>query len=171
VVARVLPRFLARSRLRSYLFHLVSQLGIRYRESPAVLEGKPRLRAGPVAGDRFPDAKLEHNGRATYLQQELAGACFHLVLCAACDRWSRAEAGGLAARYAGLVEVHYLVASPSPNALIDTGGGVLSRLGVKGAQDSAQYLVRPDGHVGYRCAGRDLGGLTRYLDRSLLTGR
>jgi len=59
------------------------------------------------------------------------------------------------------------MARASPDVLVDTSGEVLSRLGVRGAQDSAQYLVRPDGHVGFRCAGRDLGALTMYLDRWL----
>jgi hypothetical protein len=30
---------------------------------------------------------------------------------------------------------------------------------------TAHYLVRPDGHVGYRAAGTDLGGLRRWLER------
>jgi 2-polyprenyl-6-methoxyphenol hydroxylase-like FAD-dependent oxidoreductase len=167
VVARLLPRILASSRLRAYAFHLVSQLGIRYRNSPAVAEGEPRLRVGPKAGDRFPDAKIEHNGRQTYLQQELAGASLHLVLCGARDGWDPSEAAAITARYAGVVVIHYLTVRSSADVLVDTSGGVLSRLGVRGAQDSAQYLVRPDGHVGFRCAGRDLGALTMYLDRWL----
>ena len=165
VVARVLPRIFASSRLRAYLFHLVSQLGIRYRNSPAVTEGEPRLGVGPKAGDRFPDAEIEHNGRQTYLQQELASASFHLVLCGASDGWDPSQAAGITARHSGLVVIHYLTARASPDVLVDTSGEVLSRLGVTGDQDSAQYLVRPDGHVAFRCAGRDLGAVTRYLDR------
>ena len=167
VVARLLPRIFASSRLRAYLFHLVSQLGIRYRNSPAVTEGEPRLGVGPKAGDRFPDAKIEHNGRQTYLQQELAGASLHLLLCGALDGWDQSQAAPITARHSGLVVIHYLTARASPDVLVDTSGKVLSRLGVRGAQDSAQYLVRPDGHVGFRCAGRDLGALTMYLDRWL----
>jgi hypothetical protein len=37
---------------------------------------------------------------------------------------------------------------------------VFTRLGV---ESTAQYLVRPDGHIGYRCGGDDLAGLQRYL--------
>jgi hypothetical protein len=61
--------------------------------------------------------------------------------------------------------IHYLTASSSVDALVDTSGGVLSRLGVSDAQDVVQYLVRPDGHVAFRCAGDDLGAVTMYLDR------
>jgi len=66
-----------------------------------------------------------------------------------------------------LVVIHYLTARSFPDVLVDTSGEVLSRLGVSGTQDSAQYLVRPDGHVGFRCVGRDLGSVTMYLDRWL----
>jgi hypothetical protein len=170
VVARVLPRIFASSRLRAYLFHLVSQLGIRYRNSPAVTEGEPRLGVGPKAGDRFPDAKIEHNGRETYLQQELAGASLHLVLCGASDGWDPSQAAEITARHSGLVVIHYLTARSTPDVLVDASSQVLSRLGVGGDQDSAQYLVRPDGHVAFRCAGRDLGAVTRYLDRWLGSG-
>ena len=47
-------------RLRLPVF--VSELNIRYRRSPLVLEGKPKLRAGPKAGDRLPDARVEPSG-------------------------------------------------------------------------------------------------------------
>jgi 2-polyprenyl-6-methoxyphenol hydroxylase-like FAD-dependent oxidoreductase len=167
VVARVLPRVLGSRQLRTSLFHFVSQLGIRYRDSPAVTEGEPRLRAGPEAGDRFPDARIEHDGRPTYLQEELAGPYLHLVLCGARDGWDRSQAAAVSARHPGLVVIHYLTATPSAGALVDTTDGVLPRLGVRAAQGAAQYLVRPDGHIGFRCAGRDLGGVTMYLDRWL----
>jgi hypothetical protein len=167
MVARVLPRLLASRKVRRYLFHLVSQVGIRYRNSPAVAEGEPRLRVGPKAGDRFPDAKIEHDGRQTYLQEELAGPHLHLILCGTAEGWNQSETAEVTARHAELVVIHYLTASSSADALVDASGDVLWRLGVRDAQDAAQYLVRPDGHVGFRCAGRDLGAVTRYLDRWL----
>lgn len=170
VVARVLPRVLASRQLRASLFHFVSQLGIRYRDSPAVTEGEPRLRAGPKAGDRFPDARIEHDGRSTYLQEKLAGPHLHLVLGGAWDERDRSRAAAVSARHPGLVVIHYLTASQSAGALVDTTDGVLPRLGVRAAQDAAQYLVRPDGHIAFRCAGRDLGGVTMYLDRLLGSG-
>ncbi len=170
VAARVLPRVLASSRVREYAFHLVSQLGIGYRDSPVVAEGEPRLRAGPRAGDRLPDAKVERNGRPTYLQQELAGPSLHLLLCGAPEGWDQAQAAPIAARHSGLLAIHHLTRGPSPEVLVDIGDEALSRLGVEGAQDSGQYLVRPDGHVGFRCAGRELGALMTYLDRWLRSG-
>jgi hypothetical protein len=146
---------------------LVSQLGIRYRNSPAVAEGEPGLEVGPRAGDRFPDAAIEHNGRQSSLQQQLSAPSLHLLLCGALDGWDQTQTAAITARHTGLVLIHYLTVRSFPDVLVDTRGEVLSRLGVKGAQDNAQYLVRPDGHVGFRCAGRDLGALTMYLDRWL----
>lgn len=163
VGAQVLPRVLASSRLRACLFHFVSQLGIRYRKSPAVREGEPRLRVGPKAGDRFPDARIMRDGRHTYLQQELAGPHLHLVLCGAPEGWNPAKLADVTTPYAGLVVVHDLTTSPAPRALVDSGGNALSQLGVNEVQEAAQYLVRPDGHIGFRCAGRDLDGLAEYL--------
>jgi hypothetical protein len=60
--------------------------------------------------------------------------------------------------------VHHLTRAAMPGALQDFDGRGFARLGVDG---TAQYLVRPDGHVGYRCGGDDLAGLQRYLARWL----
>jgi hypothetical protein len=63
------------------------------------------------------------------------------------------------------VTVHYLTRSAVPDvldALVDDSGVAFARLGVR---ESAQYLVRPDGYVAYRCGGNDLGGVRQYLER------
>jgi 2-polyprenyl-6-methoxyphenol hydroxylase-like FAD-dependent oxidoreductase len=163
VGTHVLPRLVARKRIRSTLFHFVSQLGIRYRKSPAVTEGEPRLRTGPKAGDRFPDAPVTRDGRRTYLQQELSGPNLHLLLCGTLEGWDHPRLADLTARHVGLVTVDNLSASDAPGALIDGRGEALSRLGVLNIEQAAQYLVRPDGHIAFRCAGRDLGALVLYL--------
>ena len=62
--------------------------------------------------------------------------------------------------------MHHLTRAATPGALHDVGGQVLVRLGIDG---TAQYLIRPDGHIGYRCGGDDLTGLQRYLARWLPT--
>jgi len=47
--------------------------------------------------------------------------------------------------------------------LVDSTGKALARLGI---YDVGQYLVRPDGHVGFRCAGEhDLEKVTQYLEQ------
>jgi hypothetical protein len=49
-----------------------------------------------------------------------------------------------------------------------TGATALRRLGL-GPNDTAHYLVRPDGYIGFRAAGTDLAGLHAYLRRWLPT--
>jgi hypothetical protein len=60
--------------------------------------------------------------------------------------------------------VHYLTRAATPGALKDLEGQVFTRLGVDG---TAQYLIRPDGHIGYRGGDDDLAGLQCYLARWL----
>ena len=168
VVSRVLPRVLGSRRLRTYAFGFISELRIGYRRSPAVCEGEPRLHVGPRAGDRFPDARIARNGRPTWLQAELAGPRFHLVLCGDSDASNRLGLAELAARHGDLLSLHRLVREGgADDDLVDAEGDALARLGVSGA---AQYLVRPDGYIGFRCAGAELGGVTDYLERWCAAG-
>ena len=164
VVAPLLPRVMGDERIRALAFRFVSELGIQYRASAAVTEGTPRLVSGPRAGDRLPDSEVTRNGRSTTLQRELSGPCFHLLLCESTAVWQSraAQLTDLAARHADVLRVHRLTRSAAPDALADQSGHALSRLGVR---DAAQYLVRPDGYVGYRCAGTNLGGVEQYLAR------
>jgi hypothetical protein len=60
--------------------------------------------------------------------------------------------------------VHHLTREATPGALHDLDGNLFALLGVNG---TAQYLIRPDGHIGYRGGGDDLAGLQRYLARWL----
>ena len=138
----------------------MSELGIRYRESPAIAEGKPRQRNGPRAGDRLPDAAVEVNGRSTYLQQALAGPHLALLLCGDSRRWDSVALTRLQERYGRVLSVYRLSREPQGGALIDHVGDAHMRLGV---QDAAQYLVRPDGYVAFRCAGSSMAALEEYL--------
>jgi len=159
----VLPAVLESQRLRASAFRFVSQLGIRYRESPAVTEGNPPLEAGPRAGDRLPDVELLREGRSVWLQQEVIGPRLALLLCGRADAWSAGDVERLRAAYPALLSVYFLdrvVRQTDANTLTDERGGALEKLGVR---EAAQYLVRPDGYVAFRCAGRALDGLERYL--------
>lgn len=171
VVPRVIPRVLGSGWLRATAFRFVSELGIRYRRSAAVAEGEPRLRAGPRAGDRLPDARLTMDEREVWLQRAIVGPHLALVLCGDGFPVSDTQQGSLAqltARFDGLLSVHYLSRRPGPGVLLDEDGHVLETLGVT---DAAQYLVRPDGHIGFRCAGSDFESVTAYLDRWFVRAR
>lgn len=168
IPARVLPRILSSKLLRALAFRFVSELNIRYRRSPIVFEGKPRLGTGPRAGDRLPDARMTRDGQAIWLQEAVAGPQYHLLACGAPDSWDRSQLAQVAQRYGGLVVTHHLTRHAMPGALVDTDGGAFRLLGVTAA---AQYLVRPDGYVAYRCAGLDLAELLQYLRSWLVSGR
>jgi 2-polyprenyl-6-methoxyphenol hydroxylase-like FAD-dependent oxidoreductase len=161
LVPRLAPLVLRSSMARAYGFRTVSQLRINYRRSPAVREGEPALKRGPKAGDRFPDTRIaSDDGQPGWLQAALAAPSFHLVLCGRADGWDEEHLGALQQRYRGLLAVRRLARDAAPGALHDPDGQAFARLGVDGA---AQYLVRPDGHVGYRSGGTDLWGVERYL--------
>jgi 2-polyprenyl-6-methoxyphenol hydroxylase-like FAD-dependent oxidoreductase len=164
VVARVMPRVLERPWLRSAAFRFVSELGIRYRRSPLTREARPRLCAGPRAGDRLPDARLTADGQIVSLQRAAVGPGFSLLLCGDAERWDRQRINLLVQRYR-LVKTAVVSNLHSPGVLVDEEGTVLLLLG---ARKGAQYLMRPDGYVAFRCAGYDLEALERYLAEGLL---
>ena len=166
LVPRVLPLVLRLDRSVAYGFRTISQLGIGYRHSPAVQEGRPALRRGPRAGDRLPDARITRHGQGCWLGQALAAPCFHLLLCGPVGDWDAAQLAALDRRHPGMLAVHHLTRDAAPAALHDPDGQALALLGVK---QTAHYLIRPDGHIGYRAAGTDLHGLQRHLDHWLPT--
>jgi 2-polyprenyl-6-methoxyphenol hydroxylase-like FAD-dependent oxidoreductase len=162
VVPRVAPRVIRAEWLRTFAFRFVSELGINYRKSEFVSEGTPALDGGPRAGERLPDAEVTLNGRATTLQRELVGPRVCLLLCSHAEaRSARSDAlARLTTRYGEVLAVRQLCRSPAPDALVDASGVLLERLGVR---EGGLYVVRPDGYVGYRCAGTALGGVERWL--------
>jgi hypothetical protein len=165
VVSRIVPRIFRSQWLKGLAFNFASELGIHYRRSPAVGEGAPRLRRGPRAGDRLPDAPFEHNGRPTHLQRQVAGARFSLLLCGAVEGWDRPAADALAAQFPDLLKILYVTQGSAPDALVDRQGQALQRLGLRTSTEAGQYLIRPDGYIAARCAGRDLGFMNGYLAR------
>jgi len=48
--------------------------------------------------------------------------------------------------------------------VLDADGATLRSLG---ATDGAQYVIRPDGYIGFRCAGYNLEAVDQYLRRWL----
>jgi 2-polyprenyl-6-methoxyphenol hydroxylase-like FAD-dependent oxidoreductase len=160
-VARLMPQLFETPWLRSWAFKFVSELGIRYRRSPVVTEGKPTLDSGPRAGDRLPDVQLTAEGKAVAMHRAVLGPAFSLLLCGDHERWQRAPLGELRFKYEKLVKVYLLSSVPSPGALV-ADAQVLAGLG---GQNGAQYLVRPDGYLAFRCSGYDLEGVGAYLTR------
>jgi 2-polyprenyl-6-methoxyphenol hydroxylase-like FAD-dependent oxidoreductase len=160
LVPRMLPLVLRVDRALAYGFRTVSQLGIRYRHSPAVQEGHPAPRRGPRAGDRLPDARIARDGQVCWLGEALVAPSFHLLLCGGPGDWDAGQLAAVRGRYREVLAVHHLTREAAPGVLNDVDGQAFTRLGV---EQAAHYLVRPDGHVGYRAAGTDLDGLQRHL--------
>jgi hypothetical protein len=190
IVRHVIAPALSRRRIRSLAFHYVSQLGIRYTHSPVVTEGTPNLQRGPRAGDRLPDARVRRGDQDAYLQQELLKPCMMLLLCGPVEAWNTDRLRDLAREFKGLLGLTHLRGTglppshkasadrhslgagghgppsatsetgPSDATLVDEEGTALAMLGV---DSTAQYLIRPDGHVAFRCGGTDLAGLGDYL--------
>ena len=149
---------------RRFALRTIGQLGVGYPGGALAIEGRPRLRHGPRAGSRVPDAPLHHDGMPCRLHEALATPRFHLLLCGPPQSWSRSQVSTVRRRFDGVVDVHEVSAEAVTHALHDPGGALLHQLG---ARPSAQYLIRPDGHVAYRSAGTDLHPVLRHLARWL----
>jgi hypothetical protein len=94
----------------------------------------------------------------------VATARFHLLLCGPPNTWDGGKLAALPERFGDLVAVHRLSREAASGVLQDSHGQAFARLGVDRV---AQYLVRPDCHIGYRCGGTELDGVDDYLARWL----
>jgi 2-polyprenyl-6-methoxyphenol hydroxylase-like FAD-dependent oxidoreductase len=141
VVPYLLPLALRLRPGRRLAFRTVSQLGIRYRRSPAV---EPATGPRPHPGDRLPDVRIGPPGAQRWLSEDLAVPAFALLTSGDVD------IGDLRARFAPWLLVRGL------------DGAAARRLGLRG---TGWLLVRPDGHVAARADGNDLAGAERYLAR------
>jgi 2-polyprenyl-6-methoxyphenol hydroxylase-like FAD-dependent oxidoreductase len=119
----LVPALTGRRRLIAAAIRLVSQLNLRYPDSPLSVEGTPRRPGGPRAGDRLPDRLVRADGRDIRLHDLLARPGVHILL----DRDANRIEDLLLGR---LVHVHRLLSSP--------GRGLTA--------------IRPDGYVGFRSA-------------------
>jgi 2-polyprenyl-6-methoxyphenol hydroxylase-like FAD-dependent oxidoreductase len=166
----LLPLALKAKAGRALAFRTVAELGIRYRHSALSVDGANSPRRGPRAGDRLPDATIVRGEQPSSLHDLVAAPGWHLLLCGPPNAWPP-EIGQLGDGYSGHpLTVHHLTAVRASGVPYDPDGSALHRLGLK-RQGQALYLVRPDGHIGFRAGGPDSDGLRRYLDRWLSPAR
>ncbi|MDZ5443526.1 FAD-dependent monooxygenase [Micromonospora sp. 4G57] len=151
---------------RAFVFRTVAELDIRYRRSPLSVEGPRPPRRGPRAGDRLPDAPVVGDRQPTSLHRATAAPGWHLLLCGPGRTWPAGPVEQLSRGRGGLLTVQRLGAHDEPGALHDAEGHALRRLGLDAAA-AALYLVRPDGHVGFRSGADGWPALVDYLDRWL----
>ncbi|MFF4590274.1 FAD-dependent monooxygenase [Streptomyces sp. NPDC001388] len=121
--APAVPVLLARRRLVAEGIRLISQLRVTYRHSPLSVEGTPHLRGAPRPGDRLPDATVSTGGPPQRLHALLARPGVHLLVQRDAD--------------------------PVPPELL---GPRVTVLRLTNSPGRGVVAVRPDGHVGFRCA-------------------
>jgi 2-polyprenyl-6-methoxyphenol hydroxylase-like FAD-dependent oxidoreductase len=136
LAASVVPLLTGRRRLVTEGIRLVSQLRVSYRDSPLSVEGMPRRRGGPRAGDRLPDRFVVSEGLSIRLHELLARPGVHILLDRDADRLDVPSA-------IPLVNVHRLSSVP--------GRGLIA--------------VRPDGYIGFRCQAAEASQLAAWLTR------
>ncbi len=85
-----------------------------------------------------------------------------LLLCGPVEAWNSDGLRNLAREFQDLLGLTHLSKDDRDGTLVDEKGTALAMLGV---DTTAQYLIRPDGHVAFRCAGTDLSGVRDYLRR------
>ncbi|MET8312330.1 FAD-dependent monooxygenase, partial [Micromonospora sp. NPDC005173] len=161
IAPALIPVVLASRFVRASAFRTVSQLGISYRNSPLSVDGPRPSRTGPRPGDRLPNAPLPEGGT---LHRLTATPRWHLLLCGPPPAWSSGETVTLSQQYSDRLDVHWLTEPDASEAA--TAAHALRQLGLA-AGSSGLYLIRPDGHIGYRSAGTDMTGLVTYLQRWL----
>lgn len=178
LVRRLMPtlavRLLGAPIVGKRLARFISQTAIRYRHSALSTEspGARRLPSrAPRAGDRAPDVRLADECRLFDLLREPAHT---LLLFSGASAAMGAEYAQLAeqigARYGTLVRT-VVIRRPggaTDDAVIDVSGAAHFRYG---AEEGAIYLVRPDGHIGFRGAGSDADDLRATLAARLLPKR
>jgi 2-polyprenyl-6-methoxyphenol hydroxylase-like FAD-dependent oxidoreductase len=135
----------------------------RYPDSPIVAGETPQF--GPAPGQRVPDAGplVEPTGNRVRLH-DLLGDDRHVVLVLSGRRDEASVPPAVAAlgRRDDLFAVHHVVAGvapPSPATVGQTGRRLadpaLRVHGRLGAAQDTLFVIRPDGHVGYRAALAD----------------
>ena len=150
----VVPRLFDARWLRGRIERFISQLDIHYHASiavRAVIDGADHsFRRALHAGSRVPDVMIG----GVPLHEALRGARVHLLAFGPCDD------AGLAAiqhRHARFVNVHRIRSVPSMRELFETFG----------VTDTAVYVLRPDGYVGFRSYGPGVAEAEAYLEAVL----
>lgn len=154
-------------RVRKRRHDVRTQPPLRYRGGPLTHDGGPM--PGPREGEHLPDAPLLTVGGVpgTLLRHVIGGFDWTMLVLAGVGAREAGPAAVAAACAAGAAapRLRTLVVRGSrlqsgPPAFGDPDGAVHQAFG---AAEPRVYLVRPDGHIGYRGPLADLDGLRSYL--------
>jgi len=154
VIPRVAAFAMRRKQVQRAAFRTISQIGIRYGQSPLsrTLEGVSRK--APQAGDRFPWLRLKYHahGAPEDLFQRMDDTRFSLIVIG--QPAPSAASLGLD----DMLQVHAIAA--------DAGND--SALAAASITGPAYYLVRPDGHIGLAGTRFEEADLQQWLATSSL---
>jgi 2-polyprenyl-6-methoxyphenol hydroxylase-like FAD-dependent oxidoreductase/uncharacterized protein YndB with AHSA1/START domain len=146
ILARVAAFAMQHERVRRFAFRTISQLGIRYPESPLSRKLQDLPDGAPQPGDRFPWLRvaMRDGGPVEDLFEKLDDTRFNLLVIGQPEAGAQANA---------MVRTHVIPAT-------DANAAELARAGVA---IPSFYLLRPDGHVGLAGARLDLAAVSDYL--------
>ncbi len=155
ILARIVALAMTRERIRRFAFLNLSQIGIRYRDSPLSTTLPGLDGDAPRAGDRFPWAQLRttSSGAATDFFQQLDDTRFNLVAVGQPAPAAAVEALGL-----GELLLTHCIPDDPDNAL------ALARARLP---RPSFYLLRPDGHVALAGTRLDPAALRDYAAERL----
>jgi 2-polyprenyl-6-methoxyphenol hydroxylase-like FAD-dependent oxidoreductase len=166
---------------RARAFHFISQLGIRYDESPFVRDDPspeaPRAwRDGLTAGHRAPNA-LVARGRDVF--DLIGGYRFH-ALALSRKPLSNEEIQRLADDLAGLPSstgldlsthaVAHSLLGRDPRIIQAESNQVFQTYGLSDETPQGLFLVRPDGYIAYRSDRLDVTGLKAFIRERFAAG-
>ncbi|SNS90432.1 2-polyprenyl-6-methoxyphenol hydroxylase [Noviherbaspirillum humi] len=150
IVQRIIALAMRRERTRQLAFRTISQIGIRYRNSPLSKTQSRSTDGAPKPGDRFPWLQLESSPHTPVrdLFEQLDDTRFNLLLFG-----QSAPAGASLSRLPKLMTTHVIPDDP-------VNDQALARASIS---KPSFFLLRPDGHIGFAGAELDVMALHSYL--------
>lgn len=143
-------------------FRLLGGLLIGYRTGRSIRFDRRR---GHHPGDRLANGQVLDRGELRRLHEVLHPPGFHLLLCGRAADVDEVTVDRLRHTGAAPLGVHRLGSRSGSGMLVDPTGALLRRLD---AEDTAVYLVRPDGYVALRSRVGELDEVARHLAQMAL---
>ncbi len=170
---RLIPWFFKSRARRARAFRFVSELAIKYPDSPIV--GEPAgphdatFERGATPGDRAPDAPVQRaDGTRGHLFELLSGTAHHLLVFIAPGHPVPSDAAASVPQRLGFrTRVHVIADHPDGEVFVDMAGLIRRRYGIR---SEGLVLVRPDGHIAFRTEGLDFEGLIADVARLYRSG-